>query len=252
MTTLFNLAIEGPVATVTLDRVERHNVITAADLPRLDDCLGRVEDDDALRVLVLTGAGEKTFCSGFDIGAIGDTDWSENPLDRVLERLENLPITTICALNGSVYGGGADLALTCDFRIGVLGMRMFVPPARLGVHYHVGGLRRFVERLGLGPAKRLLLAAETFADAELLAIGYLDHLVPAGELAGRTAALADEIAGLAPLALRGMKRSLNAIARGTLDTAVAQAAMLACLRSADFAEGAAAYAEKRPPRFTGT
>ncbi len=252
MTTLFNLGIEGPVATITLDRVERHNVITAADLPRLDDCLGRVEDDDALRVLVLTGAGEKTFCSGFDIGAIGDTDWSENPLDRVLDRLENLPLTTICALNGSVYGGGADLALTCDFRIGVLGMRMFVPPARLGVHYHLGGLRRFVERLGLGPAKRLLLAAETFADAELLAIGYLDYLVAREELVSRAAALADEIAGLAPLALRGMKRSLNSIARGALDAEAAQAAMLACLRSRDFAEGAAAYAEKRTPRFTGT
>jgi enoyl-CoA hydratase/carnithine racemase len=104
----------------------------------------------------------------------------------------------------------------------------------------------------LGPAKRLLLAAETFADAELLAIGYLDHLVPAEELVERTAALAEEIAGLAPLALRGMKQSLNAIARGTLDTQAAQSAMLACLRSADFAEGAAAYAEKRPPRFTGT
>ena len=252
MTTLFNLAIEGPVATITLDRVERHNVITAADLPRLDDFLGRVEDDDALRVLVLTGAGEKTFCSGFDIGAIGDTDWSENPLDRVLDRLENLPPTTICALNGSVYGGGADLALACDFRIGVLGMRMFVPPARLGVHYHVGGLRRFVERLGLGPAKRLLLAAETFADSELLAIGYLDHLVAPEELASRAAALADELAGLAPLALRGMKRSLNSIARGTLDAQAAQAEMLACLRSRDFAEGAAAYAEKRTPRFTGS
>lgn len=252
MSTLFNLGIEGPVATITLDRVELHNVITAADLPRLNDCLGRVEDDDALRVLVLTGAGEKTFCSGFDIGAIGDTDWSENPLDRVFDRLENLPLTTICALNGSVYGGGADLALACDFRIGVLGMRMFVPPARLGVHYHVGGLRRFVERLGLGPAKRLLLAAETFADAELLAIGYLDHLVAREELAPRVAALADEIAGLAPLALRGMKRSLNGIARGTLDTQAAQATMLACLGSRDFAEGAAAYAENRAPCFTGT
>lgn len=252
MSTLFNLGIEGPVATITLDRVELHNVITAADLSHLNDCLGRVEDDDALRVLVLTGAGEKTFCSGFDIGAIADTDWSENPMDRVFDRLEDLPLTTICALNGSVYGGGADLALTCDFRIGVLGMRMFVPPARLGVHYHVGGLRRFVERLGLGPAKRLLLAAETFADAELLAIGYLDHLVAREELAPRVAALADEIAGLAPLALRGMKRTLNRIARGTLDTQAAQATMLACLGSRDFAEGAAAYAENRAPRFTGT
>jgi enoyl-CoA hydratase/carnithine racemase len=244
MTALFSLRAEGPVATITLDRPERHNVITAADLPTLDESLSQIEGEAGLRVLVLTGAGDKTFCSGFDIGAIGDTDWSENPLDRALDRLEDLPIPTICALNGGVYGGGADLALACDFRIGVR-------PARLGVHYHIGGLRRFVQRLGLGPAKRLLMAAETFDDATLLEIGYLDHLVTREELAARTAGLADEIAALAPLALRGMKQSLNRIARGSLDPKAAHAVMLACLRSADFAEGAAAYAEKRTPRFTG-
>ncbi len=251
MSRLFTLAIEAPRATITLNRPARHNVIGAADIPVLEEHLERVAAERGLRVLVLTGAGDKTFCAGFDIGAIAETDWSERPLDRALDRLEDLELPTICALNGSAYGGGADLALACDLRIGARGMRVTVPPARLGVQYQISGMRRFVERLGLGAAKRLLLACETFDDQALLEIGYLDYLVEPDELRARTEALADDIAALAPLAVVAMKRALNQVARGALDIDAAHAAALACLGSKDLAEGTAAYAEKRRARFTG-
>lgn len=251
MTGLFTLALDGPLATITLDRPARHNVMDGADLARFEELLQRVERSPGLRVLVLTGAGEETFCAGYDIGRIAETDWRERPLERALDRLEELEIPTLCALNGSAYGGGADLALACDLRVGRRGIEVRVPPARLGVHYHVGGLRRFVERLGLGAAKRLILACETMDDETLLEIGYLDYLVEPGELGPRVEALAETLAGLAPLALRAMKRSLNQIARGTLDAERAEAAMLACLESRDAEEGARAFAEKRAPRFRG-
>lgn len=251
MTDLFRIEFEGARATITLDRPARHNALQAGDLPLLEEMLDAVEATSEVRVMVLTGAGEKTFCSGYDIGDIAHTDWGDQPLDRALDRLENLTVPTICAMNGGAYGGGADLALACDLRIGVRGMRVFVPPAKLGLHYHVSGVRRFVERLGLGAAKRLLLACESFEDEALLGIGYLDYLVTAAEFRARTDALAEAIAGFAPLSLRAMKRTLNQVARGQLDLDAARQAAATCLASEDFAEGAAAFAEKRPPRFRG-
>ena len=139
-------------------------------------------------MLVLTGTG-KSFSSGFNIGRLGEgaaeeeadaeADADEDAaFDRVTDRLERFVLPTICALNGGVYGGSTDLALACDFRIGVEGMAMFMPAARLGLHYYAGGLRRYVSRLGLNAAKRLFLQAQRVDTAELLRIGYLDEAVP--------------------------------------------------------------------------
>ncbi len=245
------LAIEGSRATITLDRPEKHNLLEIDDLARMTELLEAVDAEKALRVLVVTGEGDKSFCSGIAIGEIASTDWSENPLERMIARLEAVRLPVICALNGSVYGGASDLALACDFRIGVLGMRLFIPPARLGLMYNVTGMRRIVERLGLGTAKRLLLAADEMDAKALLGAGYLDELVAREELSAATERLAGRLERLAPLSVQGMKRALNGIARGELDEEGIKAAILACFDSADAREGAAAFAEKRKPRFTG-
>ena len=162
-----------------------------------------------------------------------------------------MAVPTVCALNGDVFGGATDLALACDFRIGVTGMRLAVPAAMLGVHYYLSGLRRFVERLGPDTAKRIFLAGEELGGEELMAVGYLDRLVAPEHLDGAVEALAARLAAAAPLAVRGMKRAINGIARGTLDRAAAEQAILACFESADAAEGAAAFGAKRRPRFDG-
>jgi len=245
------LAFDGARATITLNRPDRHNALAPDDLARFVALLDEVEDRPEVRVLVVTGTGDRTFCAGFDIAALAAERPDDNPFVRLVDRLAAVARPSICALNGSVYGGGAEIALACDLRIGVEGMRMFVPAARLGLHYPVAGLKRYVQRLGLGPAKRLLLAGETFAARELLRVGYLDYLVAPGELAERTDALARDIAGLAPLAVGGMKRTLDAIAGGALDEAAAEAAVRACFESEDFREGQAAHAERRRPRFRG-
>ena len=160
-------------------------------------------------------------------------------------------VPTICALNGSVYGGATDLALACDFRIGVEGMELGMPASRLGVHYYLSGMRRYVTRLGLGAAKRLFLTGVSMGAGALLEIGYLDEVVPAGDLAKRVDALATLLASRAPLAVQGMKGALNAIAGGTAEAAEVDAAVLRCMRSDDLIEGLSAWKEKRAPVFRG-
>jgi enoyl-CoA hydratase len=247
----FTIATAGALATITLDRPEKHNVLSVADLPLLDAAIREVTARPGIRVLVLTGSGAKSFSSGIDLGQVTGHDWSDNPLEPLCDGLESVAIPTICALNGSVFGGAVDLTLACDFRLGVKGMRLVMPPARIGVQYHAGGLRRAVTRMGLGAAKRLFLTGEALDDAALLRSSYLDELLRAADLPGRTAELAAVLAGNAPLAVAGMKRTLNEVARGAFDEGVARQRAQASFRTADFGEGFAALLAKRPPKFQG-
>jgi enoyl-CoA hydratase len=252
MSDTIKLAIDGPRATITLNNPAKHNRLGPAELTRFKAALDEVDANQDVRLLVITGAGEKTFCAGFDIGSIADRpDASGTGFESLVDRVEAMRMPTLAALNGGVFGGASDLALACDFRLGVRGMRLFVPPARLGLHYYPNGLRRFVERLGSGTAKRMFLLAEEFSDEELLRVGYLDWLVAPSELAARREQIAQQALDLAPLPLAGMKRAINQIARGALDEPSTKAAIAECFRSEDLKEGLAAYGEKRQPKFRG-
>lgn len=250
MSQAFIAEIQGSLATVTFCRPEKHNALEIGDLEALDSTLINLAERSDIRTLILSAQG-KSFCAGVDFGAVAGHDWRDNPLERVSDRLENLPFPTLCVLQGGVYGGGTDLALACDFRLGARGIRCFIPPAKLGIQYHPHGLKRAVTRLGIGPAKRLFLATETFDDAEMLRTGFLDWLVEADALAARAQALAATLSGLAPQALRGMKQSLNEIAAGLFDERAARDRAAASFRTEDFLEGRAAMTEKRPPNFSG-
>jgi enoyl-CoA hydratase/carnithine racemase len=244
----------GAVATIRLNRPSVHNRLEPEDLSEFNRLLSTIEDDGSLRVLVITGTG-KSFSSGFNIGKINGAEGERGgdaSFERAADRLERFPLPTIAMLNGGVYGGSTDLALACDFRIGVAGMNLRMPAAKLGLHYYAGGLRRYVSRLGVGAAKRLFLQAQTIGTAELLQIGYLDEAVPAERLAARVAELAATLAANAPLAVQGMKRCLNDIARGEPDPALIATYVKRSRDSADLAEGRAAWLEKRTPHFTGT
>ncbi len=248
------LIVEGGVGTIRLNRPSVHNRVEPEDLLELNRLMSAAEADGSVRVLVLTGTG-RSFSSGFNIGKLDGSDGDEGgdgSFERTADRMERFPLPTICALNGGVYGGSTDLALACDFRIGVEGMRMFMPAARLGLHYYAGGMRRYVARLGLGAAKRLFLTGLPQDTAELLRIGYLDEAVPAERLMARVAELAATLAANAPIAVQGMKRCLNDIARGEADLALIAANQMRSRESADLKEGRAAWLEKRTPRFTGT
>jgi enoyl-CoA hydratase/carnithine racemase len=163
--------------------------------------------------------------------------------------LEDLGVPTICRLNGGVYGGSTDLALACDFRIGVDTAEMFMPAARLGLHYYTSGIRRYVTRLGVDNAKKLFLTAEKIGAPEMLRIGYLTAMVPAEALDEEVDRLATQLAANAPVAMAGMKRTINEIARGKLDEAAADARARDSMRGAEIKEGVRARAEKRPAKF---
>jgi enoyl-CoA hydratase/carnithine racemase len=250
------LMLEGARATIRLNRPAQHNRIEPDDLRVLTDHLAAVAANPDVRVLVLTGTG-RTFCAGYDIGALArgrppvGGDDAPPLFGDVVDRLEDLALPTIAALNGGVFGGGTDLALACDFRIGVETARMFMPAARLGLQYYTTGQRRYVERLGLAAAKRLFLAGETLHADAMRQIGYLDEVVPAEGLIARVDELAAQLAVGSPRAIVGMKQTLNAIARNTLDRAAADAAYAESIRSEDAAEGVRAWQEKRQPVFRG-
>lgn len=247
------MTVEGARATIRFQRTERHNALAAADIATLVEHLAAVEANPAIRVLLLAAAG-RTFCSGYDLKALageqrGGTGADAVTFGAMVDRLELLRVPTIAALGGSVYGGGTDLALACDFRIGTPTIELRMTASRIGVQYYASGMQRYVTRLGLGAAKRIFLAAEALPADELLRIGYLDAIVAPDDLARRVGELANTLATNAPAAVQGMKRSLNAIAAGHADPAAIDLAFTASLTSADVAEGLAAYNARREPRF---
>ncbi|GGB52586.1 3-hydroxybutyryl-CoA dehydratase [Tistrella bauzanensis] len=242
------LEIAGPRATLTLTRPAKRNALLMREIPAVIGLIDRVEATRGVRLLVLTGEGG-TFCSGVAFDDLAGVDWADNPLEKLCERVARVQVPTICAMNGGVYGGGADLALACDMRIGTPATRAVLPPARIGVMYHVTGLERFVRKLGPSAAKRLLVMAEPMAADELLRIGFLDQLVAEDSLDAAVDDHAARIAELAPRTVRGFKRLLDDVAAGRLDRAAAASEIGASFTSPEAREGYAALKEKRPPRF---
>jgi enoyl-CoA hydratase len=249
------LNIDGPRATIRLNRPKHLNRLQPDDLDALLKLFDRIEADPAVRVLVLTGTG-RAFSAGYDLGSIAERAGSApeeqtagSAFEIVVNRLEDLAMPTICRLNGGVYGGATDLALACDFRIGIDSCEMFMPAARLGLHYYNSGIKRYVSRLGVDNAKKLFLTAERIDAAEMLRIGYLTAMVSAEAFDQEVDRLAAILAGNAPVAMRGMKRAINEFARDGLDEEAAERRHRNSMRSAEIKEGIKAFAEKRPPKF---
>jgi enoyl-CoA hydratase len=249
------LEIDGARATIRLNRPKHLNRLQAEDLDMLHGLFDRIEADAAIRVLVVTGTG-RTFSAGYDLNSVAaravsavEENSAGSAFEVVVNRLEDLRVPTICRLNGGVYGGATDLALACDFRIGVDTGEMFMPAARLGLHYYRSGIARYVSRLGADNARKLFLTAEKIGAPEMLRIGYLTAMVPADQLDEEVGRLARLLAGNAPVAMAGMKRTINEIARGKLDEAAADRRARDSMRGAEIKEGVRAFAEKRPPKF---
>ena len=245
------LETDGHVARIVLDRPERHNAIQAEDLARFRAQLAAVEADESIRVLIVTGRGDATFCSGASLDQIESGAMSGRLFETLTEDLASVRVPTICALNGNVYGGGTEIALCCDFRIGVVGSRMSVPATRLGICYTASGLKRYVDALGLGVTRRVMLAGVELNADEMLRSGFLDRLVSPQELPSAAHELASQLAGLAPLAVQAMKRILRALSNGALDDAETQELVARCEASEDLKEGLRARREGRAAGFRG-
>jgi enoyl-CoA hydratase/carnithine racemase len=242
------LKVEGHVARITLRRPDQANRLEPEDLAVLAEHIATINAMPEVLVLVLQSQG-KYFCSGYNIGAIGNA--RAVAFDDVINALEDCRPVTVAVLHGSVYGGATDMALACDFRLGAKGIDMFMPAARLGLHFYPRGLERYVTRVGLDNAKRLFLTAENIDAEEMKRISFLTHLEPAEALSEAAERLIATLSAMAPIPIVGMKKHLNRIARGTLDAADLAHDIARSHASTDLREGQAAWIEKRVPRFTG-
>ncbi|MFY8105207.1 MAG: enoyl-CoA hydratase/isomerase family protein [Ramlibacter sp.] len=244
------------VATITLNRPAHRNRLEDADLRALMEAFARFDADPQVRVVVLTantqGQPRPVFCAGYHIGDFDGADHDPGMFERVADALANLRAVTICALNGSVYGGATDFALACDLRIGLAGTELRMPATALGLHYYPSGLQRYVARLGISGAKRAFLTARPFSAQQLMDLGAFEELLPTQEaLQASVQKLAGEICALAPLAVQATKQSLNEISSGGYDLPAMRERERLTAGSRDFAEGRLAFQEKRPPQFRG-
>lgn len=243
------LRCDASVARITLNRPSRHNALGSAELEQLARHLSAVASDNTLRVLLVDATGEKTFCAGAALDQLDGVNFDGDTFAGVTASLEALQVPTVCVLQGNVFGAGVDLALACDFRIGVTGSRMRVPAAAIGACYPPASVARMVHELGSSNARRLLLAAETFSGDALLHSGFLHWQTSVEGLQARVDELLQQLLALAPSSQSAMKQMIRAASLNTGDSDSLQGLMQACFASENFVEGMAAQREGRAAVF---
>ena len=242
----------------TIDGEGRRNAISLAMLRELNALLDRVAADPSLRCVVLTGAGEKAFCSGADLterAGMGPEAVHEfhRLLRRALLAIEAAPQVFLAALNGVALGGGLELALACDLRLAADGAQLGLPEVSLGIIPGGGATQRLSRLLGSARAKDLVLTARRVGAAEALSMGLVSQIAPPQRLRAEAMALAERVARNAPISLRQAKRAIERGISLPLDRGLDLEHQLyeECLESEDRREALRAFAEKRPPHFQG-
>jgi enoyl-CoA hydratase/carnithine racemase len=250
-----HLQISEGIATITLNRPAQRNRLENEDLQTLLAQFEQVNLDASVRVVVITantqGQSKPVFCAGYDIGGFDEPGQGAIAFEQVPEALTVLRPITICALNGSVYGGATDIVLACDLRIGLQGIEWRMPATAIGLHYYPSGLARYIQRMGLAATQRAFLTARPFSWQRLDKLGLFEDFVTADAWQTTLDAMTQDILALAPLAAAETKKSINEVVTGQADEAALRARVERTSLSADFAEGRAAFAEKRKPLFRG-
>ena len=249
------LTIEGPLAILTVNRPEKRNALDLRTVEEFHGALAKITNARC-SVFVVTGAGEKSFVAGADINAIKArkrNDALAGINSRLMSAVENHDAVAIAAVNGYAMGGGCELALACDLRIASENATFGLPEPTLGIIPAAGGTQRLPRVVGLGRAKEMVLTGATWDARKALDFGLVSQVVAPSELMSAARAMAGRVISLGPLAVRLAKQALNASANMPLQAGLAFESMIQAVtyESADKFEGASAFLEKRPPKFTG-
>jgi enoyl-CoA hydratase len=242
------------VGWMTFSHPERHNALTDAMCLQVVEILADFSADPAVRLCVMKGEGDKAFVSGADIGGLGAgaRPAGEPPTLRAFAALGAFDKPLIAMIRGWCLGGGLAVAMKADMRICASEARFGIPAARLGVAYPMDSMKDLVTLVGPAAAKTIMFTARRLPAEQALRLGLVDEVVAPEALEGAVAEIARSIVENAPLTIRAAKLTIDHIVRGSPDPDAVRAALSACYASADFAEGRAAFAEKRPPVFKGS
>jgi enoyl-CoA hydratase len=249
--------LEGRVALLTINRPDKLNALNQQVRDDMLALLDEIASDDAIGVVVITGAGEKSFVAGADIGEFaGRTPFDQREamrLPRIFDVMASFPKPVIAMINGFCLGGGCELAASCDIRVASDRARFGQPEINLGLIPGGGGTQRLPRIIGLGQAMRLILSGEMIQADEAARIGLVDLVAPAEELRATTLELAAKIAAKSPLTLRVAKEAMRASQRMAVEEGILYERDLFCLcfSSEDKAEGVAAFLEKRAAEWKG-
>jgi enoyl-CoA hydratase len=247
----------GRVAIVTINRPEKRNALDGQVRCAVLGAIDRARRDENVRSVIVTGAGEKAFIAGADIGEFEGRSpvdqWRVMKAPTIFDAVERLPKPVIAAINGYCLGGGMELALACDIRIASSSAKLGQPEVNLGIIPGGGGTQRLPRIVGLGAALRLILSGEIIAADEALRLRLVEEIVEPAKLLDRAVELAELMASKSPVALAAAKEATRAALSLPLDDGLKLETALfqLCFSSADKAEGVRAFMEKRAAEFTG-
>lgn len=256
---LLQVEVANRVGTLTLNRLEVRNSLSPELLTQLIASLNGFSRTDEVRVVVIRGAGDKSFCAGYDLNMLPTNKNVKNDgielFEEAMQTIQTFPYPVIAMMNGYAFGGGCDLAISCDIRIGAEDIRIGMVPAKLGVVYSAAGLKRFTKVLGQARTRELFFTGRHYHAPFLKEIGFLNYVLPKDELESFTYKMAGEIALNSPLSLKGIKKVLQLLDDSSTlsekDRWEAHELAKESFFSEDLKEGQAAFFEKRTPNFKG-
>jgi enoyl-CoA hydratase len=252
------LRTENGIGYLTINRPDKLNALNKQTIAELHDAFDALDKDASVRVIILTGSGEKAFVAGADISEFAAFSVDQGKLlskeghDRLFNFVERLNTPVIAAVNGFALGGGLELAMSCHFRVASDNAKMGLPEVSLGVIPGYGGTQRLAQLIGRGRAFEMIFTAGMISAADAHQFGLVNHVTPQADLIARCEEIAAKIMKNSPSAIASAIRAVNAGYENGVDGYDAEVTEFGkCFGTADFKEGTTAFLEKRKPQFTG-